>query len=101
VIEIGLLPRGESRKDLRENRFPFADHRDIRQPASEEERVLDGDFRTADNDLHLVEILPDLSQEVKSALNVPQVESAADDLRPPIEDLFDKMPVIKSFLFRL
>jgi len=98
VTEIGLHPFFKGIEYLGEDSFSFAHNRDIRQACSEKKGVLKGHFRAADNHLHPGENLPDLSQKVEGALDVPQIESAADDLRLPVENPFEKMPVIE-FLF--
>jgi hypothetical protein len=85
---------------LRENHFSFADDHCIRDAGSEKKGMLQGDFGASDNDLYAIEVLPDPCQEVKGALNVPQTEGAADDIRLPVEDLLQKMPVIEFLFFR-
>ena len=71
---------------MRENRFSFTNNRDIRDARSEKKGMLKGHFRAAGNHLYPRQILPDPSQEVKGALDVPQIEGAADDVRLPVED---------------
>jgi hypothetical protein len=87
-------------KDWRENPLSFADNRYVRYACSEKKGVLKGDFRTADNHLHPRESLPDPSQEVKGALDVPQIEGTADDVRLPVKNLFTKMPAVEFLFFR-
>jgi hypothetical protein len=93
------VPFLKSGKDLRENPFSFAENRYIREPSSEKKGVRIGHFRAPDNHLYPRESLPDPSQEVKGAFDVPQVESAADEVRLPIENLFKKMLVIEFLFF--
>jgi hypothetical protein len=59
-----------------------------------------GDLRASDNHLHPRESLPGPSQKVKGALDVPQIQSAADDVRLPVEDLLQKGVIVEFFLLR-
>jgi len=93
------VPFLKSGKDLRENSFSFAENRCIREPGSKKKRVRIGHFRAPDNHLHPGESLPDPPQEVKGAFDVPQVESAADEVRLPIDNFFKKMPVVELLFF--
>ncbi len=95
---IRLMAFRKSGENLREDRFSFAHNRCIRQAGFEKKGVLKGHFRAAHNHLHADESLPDPSQEVKGALDVPQIESAADNVGLPVENPFEKMPVVE-FLF--
>src|SRR4030042_2047840 len=87
-----LLKSGEN---LRENRFSFPNDRHIRDAGSEKKGMVIGHFRAAGDDLYRGKILPDPPQEMKGALNIPQIEGAADDVGLPVEDLFEQMPIIE------
>jgi hypothetical protein len=100
VVEIGLPSFLKSRKNQREDPFSFADDRDIRYACFEKKGMLKGHFRTADNHLHAGENLPNPSHKLKGALNVPQIESAADEIGLPVNNLFKQMPVVEFLFFR-
>jgi hypothetical protein len=100
VIEIGLHSFLKSSEDLRENSVPFADHGDIRYARSEKKGVLKGHLRAAHDELYHGKIPPDPLQQIKGALDVPQIESAADEIGLPVQNLFEKMPVVELLFFR-
>jgi hypothetical protein len=98
--EIRLKSFLKGGEDWRENHFSFADHHDIRDSGSEKKGMLKGHFRASYNHLYPGESLPDPSQELKGALDVPQIQGAADEIGLPVEDLFQKVTVIEFLFFR-
>jgi hypothetical protein len=87
-------------EDLREGTFSFADNGDIRDARSEKKGMAKGDLRAADNHFCVGESQLEPPQEVKGALYVPQIQGAAEDIRLPIENPFQKMPVVKLLFFK-